>query len=61
MSGIRIIVLIFAASCLCVYLPPERYDYFDDYMFFLTKISQIIDSFQTLCASQFGDELCQQC
>ena len=39
-----------AALFVCVYLPYDCSDNFDDYMFLLAKISQIIDEFQTpLC------------
>ena len=64
----------FAALFVCVYLPYDCSDNFDDYMFLLAKISQIIDEFQTpyvyvcgdfnantRCTSQFGDELSQLC
>ena len=64
----------FAALFVCVYLPYDCSDNFDDYMFLLAKISQIIDEFQTpyvyvcgdfnantRCTSQIGDELSQLC
>ena len=65
----------FAALFVFVYLPYDCSDNFDDYMFLLAKISQIIDDFQTpyyvyicgdfnantRCTSQFGDELSQLC
>ena len=37
----------FAALFVCVYLPYDCSDNFDNYMFLLAKISQIIDEFQT--------------
>ena len=37
----------FAVLFVCVYLPYDCSDNFDDYMFLLAKISQIIDEFQT--------------
>ena len=64
----------FNALLLCVYLPYECSDNHDDYMFYLSKIFQIIDEFQSpyifVCAdfnanirgrSQFGDDLLQLC
>ena len=64
----------FTALFLCVYLPYECSDNHDDYMFYLSKIFQIIDEFQSLyifvCGdfdanirgpSQFCDDLLQLC
>ena len=63
-----------AALFVCVYLPYDCSDNFDDYMFFLAKVTQIIEEFQTpclnvcgdfnanaRCTSQFGDKLSQLC
>ena len=64
----------FTALFLCVYLPYECSDNYDDYMFYLSKIFQMIDEFQSpyifVCGdfnanirgpSQFGDDLLQIC
>ena len=45
----------FTAHFLCVYLPYECSDNHDDYMFYLAKIFQIIDEFQSPYIFVCGD------
>ena len=53
--GLKFELNSFGVLFVCVYLPYDCSDNFDDYMFLLAKISQIIDEFQTPYVYVCGD------